>query len=780
MRLFRLVPLLVLLICPPAFGDEYFVRTGGSNANTGRSPDQAWATVAHAAGRVGAGDTVYVGAGSYAGQLYMDRRAGNPGRPIAFVADTAGERTGDAGPVTLTNGSGLVYLRRSHHVRFSGFAMEVAGGNTFYNDGSEGIVIERCTIVSGGAGVHGSGGSSWTVTDSSITVSGGHGVYLAGSSLEMSGSTVTVAAGSASTLFVGQRASATVERSTLSGGGHVVYVEASGLELVNTIIAGGSGNGVHAGWASELTLVHCTVHGVGQDGIYAGGGAVTLRNSIFSDSGRYAIFRAGGTLVESNNVYHGWGPAMTYGFTPAAPVLGDPRFVDASAMEFGLRAGSAARDAGMDASAWTTVDRLGGTRPEGAGWDSGAVEGLGGSRTLFVRRNGSDRRSGRSASEALRTIQAAVDRVDGPGYTVVVGPGVYREGVTISGAAGAGAPGSPNRIVADPAGERTGDDPGAVVLDGRNGSIAVGLRVDSRAWWEVEGLRFTGQRDTAVEVSGAGIAVVACEIDVPRSYGVLVSGGGPVTVAGCAFTTDEASGHAVVVQVTNTPDASVVIEDNRLADAGDRYLASGFGSTPPEGSGAASGWRYGVYARAGGNGGGAVVVRNNIVTDKYVGLYVTAAASGPVTVSHNTVVGCTFPVYTVGGAAGSVVTNNIVSRNFYGLLTDGVARVEGLCEHGTAYPMGAVRRANFFGEIVSADPRLDAPAEGRFALAQGSASIDAGVAAGSAATDIEGNPRPRDGDGDGVAVVDLGAMEEVAPRGRVRVVRWREVSPLGE
>jgi parallel beta-helix repeat protein len=102
----------------------YYVRTGGSDANSGNSPVTAWATIGYAAMQVVDGDTVYVGAGTYPGGIDLTVAADSA--PIYFIADTEGLRTGDAGAVIV----------------------DVSGGNYgILLDGAEGIGIIGFTIT---------------------------------------------------------------------------------------------------------------------------------------------------------------------------------------------------------------------------------------------------------------------------------------------------------------------------------------------------------------------------------------------------------------------------------------------------------------------------------------------------------------------------------------------------------------------------------------------------------------------------------------------------------
>jgi hypothetical protein len=402
---------------------------------------------------------------------------------------------------------------------------------------------------------------------------------------------------------------------------------------------------------------------------------------------------------------------------------------------------------------------------------------------LYVRTNGSDSNSGRAPGLAFRTIQKAISEVTAPGYTVHVGPGTYAQALLIGTGAGAaavsGTVDEPNRIVADTSGAETGDDPGPVIISGNNRSISRGLFVSGRSNWHIEGFRFTGHGQTAVQASG-GVSVLDCEIDVPANYGIYTSGNVSSAVIGCTFNFDARSGHTVVMQLTNGGAATLRIEDNRMHNTGVSYLATGYRTVVPTSFSAANTWRYGIYAYGANNPGGSIAIRNNIISDKYVGIYGTSSSSGPLIIANNTITGCSYTIYSAGAPTGSVVSNNILSGSYYGLWGDGLIPIRAICEHAITYDMNRLSRRNLPSEIITSDPRLADPAAGIFALFQGSACIDAGSPDGAPANDIAGNTRPDDGDGDAVPAYDLGAMEEVIPRDRVRVVRWREVSPLGE
>ena len=84
-------------------------------------------------------------------------------------------------------------------------------------------------------------------------------------------------------------------------------------------------------------------------------------------------------------------------------------------------------------------------------------------RIFYVRStNGSDHRDGKSPETAWLTVRRGV-RDLAPGDTLIIGPGLYREGTQLN---GSGLPGRPLRIQGDPSGQLTGDSPGPVVMAG--------------------------------------------------------------------------------------------------------------------------------------------------------------------------------------------------------------------------------------------------------------------------------------------------------------------------
>lgn len=80
----------------------YYVRKTGNDANAGTSAGAAKLTIQAAVNlATTAGDTVYVGAGSYRETVTL-AASGSSGSPISIIGDYAGTQTGDAGVVRIT------------------------------------------------------------------------------------------------------------------------------------------------------------------------------------------------------------------------------------------------------------------------------------------------------------------------------------------------------------------------------------------------------------------------------------------------------------------------------------------------------------------------------------------------------------------------------------------------------------------------------------------------------------------------------------------------------
>ena len=90
----------ILLAMADMEAATYYVRKSGKNNNSGTSPSDAWNKIQSAADVMAAGDTVFVGAGTY-NERVRPANDGTSESPIRYVADTDGSMTGDAGDVVM-------------------------------------------------------------------------------------------------------------------------------------------------------------------------------------------------------------------------------------------------------------------------------------------------------------------------------------------------------------------------------------------------------------------------------------------------------------------------------------------------------------------------------------------------------------------------------------------------------------------------------------------------------------------------------------------------------
>jgi hypothetical protein len=115
--------------------------------------------------------------------------------------------------------------------------------------------------------------------------------------------------------------------------------------------------------------------------------------------------------------------------------------------------------------------------------------------TYYVRTSGSDSNDGRGPSTAFKTITRAAADARG-GDTVIVGPGIYREGDIKPD--GNGRRGEVVRFVGDRDGVTTGDPPGHVLVDATG--YLNGFRIAGRPWVVISGFSITNATESGLEI----------------------------------------------------------------------------------------------------------------------------------------------------------------------------------------------------------------------------------------------------------------------------------------
>jgi parallel beta-helix repeat protein len=145
----------VLLGAGAANAATFYVRAGGNDAQNGRSPATALATIDAAADRVGGGDSVVVGPGVYPEGNITPRGNGRRGELVRFLGDRSGQRTGDAPGEVLLDATGFdVGFRISSrpYVVIDGFTVANAiNEGVSIKSSSDGSVVANCVVVSNDA-----------------------------------------------------------------------------------------------------------------------------------------------------------------------------------------------------------------------------------------------------------------------------------------------------------------------------------------------------------------------------------------------------------------------------------------------------------------------------------------------------------------------------------------------------------------------------------------------------------------------------------------------------
>lgn len=158
--LLPVVFILVFLLNPQVTtATDYFVAKTGKDTNPGTQL-LPWKTISRAADYLVAGDTVYIGPGTYSERL-IPANSGINGQYISFTAQAGASVIIDGTAITLPDyDSGLVDIEGRSHIRVSGLNVRNAGpyqnNSGIYINTSSNIIIENNDIyntVSSGIGV---------------------------------------------------------------------------------------------------------------------------------------------------------------------------------------------------------------------------------------------------------------------------------------------------------------------------------------------------------------------------------------------------------------------------------------------------------------------------------------------------------------------------------------------------------------------------------------------------------------------------------------------------
>lgn len=261
----------------------YYVGPGGSDGNSGTSWGNRKLTLNGAEDiPVAAGDTVYVGPGTYRENLTCDV-SGSAGSPITYIADVSGENTdavggivritGSDNDISGTRGNCASFPNRNYRT-MRGFTLDLTTANCFSTSGTSGnLIIEDCFFSDiGGNAINFSGtGTTNTVRRCYFSLNGT----------------------SRGVLFT--------HTSTVDNASHLVencmFISGTGVRPVETSRVGG------------ITVKNCSLYGgdrgVGVLTALTGGQTITVNNSLFSGIGFAVRATVTGELVEDYNTYSG-------------------------------------------------------------------------------------------------------------------------------------------------------------------------------------------------------------------------------------------------------------------------------------------------------------------------------------------------------------------------------------------------------------------------------------------------------------------------------------------
>lgn len=380
-----LTALVVVFACvAPAGATDYYVRLGGNDTSSGTSPASAWRTIDRAMDAVVAGDTVYVGAGTYDEQVRVTA-SGTPDNPIRLVADTGGSWTGDAGEVVVTDDNDVIEASGPSHVHVEGFTLRARGSSAIRIGDGTGWVIRNCVLEGGiNYGFYFRNNGSARLEGVTIRDASGGGLFSDNGTIYAEDLTIEgvgergINLQNSNSAFYGHRVR------VLGAGGTGVRAINGDFLLIDSLIANCGGDAVHVQNGSAAgTLVNSTVYGC-DGGVYMVGGTFTARGVIWADNAGYAMdARNGSVCHDYNGLMHGNGGETTGNAARTDPISGEPGFIDAGGGDFRVGGGSAAIDAGHDASSvygpygWSATDLDGAERGAGSGYDAGAYEGAG-------------------------------------------------------------------------------------------------------------------------------------------------------------------------------------------------------------------------------------------------------------------------------------------------------------------------------------------------------------------------------------------------------------------
>ncbi len=368
-----------LSLTSDAHATDYFVRKTGNDGNLGTSAGTAWLTIDYAVDNVAAGDTIYVGAGTYIEEV-NPAVAGTVSNPIKYIADTDGAQTGDAGDVIISNSAGLraLYIFSRDYIEVYNFKISGGSSQVVYWRDSVGGVLDNCEVYNGGVyGVYLNTNAELVTRDCNIHDNGsasGAGFIVNGNST-LEATDCTISNNYRGCFAIGDTATflrCRFENNLTYG----ILCQGCTITAKNCLITGGmSTEGVVANGdpANNVTLQNCTIADSNSNGVRCYGGVFTVTNCVIANNAGYGIIYSGGTMTHTYNVVYGNTIGDYLSTTQdATESIDDPLFV--SSTDYRVRTLSPAIDTGTDLTGTVDDDIDGTPRPENGAWDIGCYE----------------------------------------------------------------------------------------------------------------------------------------------------------------------------------------------------------------------------------------------------------------------------------------------------------------------------------------------------------------------------------------------------------------------
>ena len=414
----------------------YYVRTSGSDANDGRSATRAFRTVQRAMQVAQAGDTVYIGAGTYNEQLTTVRSGANNVANIRFIGDTTGAQTGDRGTPTIMFAGGPILTVNHDWNHFQSIRFD-GGTDTIRWNATTGGTLSSLTVrnasddgVEFGTGARAtvSGGTFERAGDANMAVNANAIVTMTGGLIR-----TTLTAAGPGAVVDGAGASVTFNRVRfLTNNTHGLLVRRGTVRLTNCILADNRQGGIRVEGANTISggaittattvqIVNCTFdENLSSPAVFWRDATGVMINNIFSNHATGVEVASLSTPAANsitnfnNNLYFGNTTNVSGIAHGAADVFVDPGYSNRASNNFTTIASSGGVDRGQAANSFTAVDFSNRPRPGGGVYDIGAYEVAGAVGTVPYFRDMSSALGGEWSDTAITNAGGVVGQYKGP------------------------------------------------------------------------------------------------------------------------------------------------------------------------------------------------------------------------------------------------------------------------------------------------------------------------------------------------------------------------------